>query len=98
MAESFHLLDARAQKHRFHIYPFAKVFKDAAGLYAFCSKSDSGRWSLHYIGQTHNLDDRVGAGCVIQTIVGARFRGSWAAISEERGQPFHVIVGSPPTG
>jgi hypothetical protein len=36
--------------------------------------------------------------CVIQTIVGARFRGSWAAISEERGQRFHVIVGSPPTG
>jgi hypothetical protein len=32
--------------------------------------------------------------CVIQTIVGAYFRASWAAISEERGQSFHAIVGA----
>jgi hypothetical protein len=36
--------------------------------------------------------------CVIQAIVGTHFRASWAAISEERGQAFHAIVGAPATG
>ena len=35
--------------------------------------------------------------CVIQTNVGTDFRGSWAAISGERGQAFHAIVGAPDT-
>ena len=37
------------------------------------------------------------ADCVIQTNVGTDFRGSWAAISGERGQAFHAIVGAPDT-
>jgi hypothetical protein len=35
--------------------------------------------------------------CVIQRIVATRFRASWPAISEERGQSFQAIVASATT-
>jgi hypothetical protein len=36
--------------------------------------------------------------CVIQAIVGSHFRASWAPVSDDRGQPFQMMVGAPATG
>ena len=46
-------------EYEYTVYPIDQGFKDVAGNYIFAKLVD-GRWTPVYIGQTSDLDDRVG--------------------------------------
>ena len=48
------------KEYTYWIYPIGFSFKEEPGNYVFAKKIDSGRWSPCYIGETENLDRRLG--------------------------------------
>jgi hypothetical protein len=62
---SFQKITARGANgalHEFQAYPLGTRFKELPGLYTFCYPRTDGSWFALYIGQTHDLDGRVGSG------------------------------------
>jgi hypothetical protein len=47
-------------KYIYEIYPIATEFKAVPGNYIFARESRPGYWSARYIGQTNNLNERLG--------------------------------------
>lgn len=47
-------------QYKYWIYPIETNFKEAAGNYIFAKETKPGSWSPCYIGQTENLNDRLG--------------------------------------
>ena len=65
MAHQYELVrvaDARGRTHEFQVFPFGTPFVERPGLYVFCAPISQGNWNALYVGQTHNLQDRVGSG------------------------------------
>lgn len=56
------IADARGQMHEFQVFPFGTPFVERPGLYVFCAPIAQGNWNALYVGQTHDLQARVGAG------------------------------------
>lgn len=55
------LLNTGLSKLEFFVHPIGAVFKQRPGVYAFAANYAESRYSLLYIGQTVNLDQRVGS-------------------------------------
>jgi hypothetical protein len=49
-------------RYEFQVYPTGTQFRPLAGLYFFGFPKANGGWHALYIGQTHDLQVRVGAG------------------------------------
>jgi len=47
-------------QYEYYIYSIGTSFKEIPGNYIFAKKNDSGYWSPCYIGQTENLNERLG--------------------------------------
>ena len=72
------------------ILPIDRLDLRSGGQYMFLGQRGEESVLSHFLSDATSM-------CVIQTNVGTDFRGSWAAISGERGQAFHAIVGAPDT-
>jgi hypothetical protein len=48
--------------YEFQAYPLGTQFRTVPGLYVFCRQRPDGSWFGFYIGQTHDLQNRVGSG------------------------------------
>jgi len=48
------------KEYQYRIYLIGTSFKEVPGNYIFAKEISSGRWSACYIGQTENLDKRLG--------------------------------------
>ena len=48
------------RRYEFQVYPWGIEFQELPGLYIFAKPSSSGGWTALYVGQTHNLEERVG--------------------------------------
>lgn len=48
------------KQYNYYIYPIGRSFNDEPGNYIFAKESTPGRWSPCYVGQTENLDKRLG--------------------------------------
>ncbi|MEI6607878.1 MAG: GIY-YIG nuclease family protein [Verrucomicrobiota bacterium] len=48
------------QTYTYYIYSIGASFKEEAGNYIFCKLNASGQWVPQYIGQTENLNQRLG--------------------------------------
>lgn len=46
----------------FHVHKIGQTYHAKAGIYAFAGMASNGKWDIHYIGETSDLNDRVGAG------------------------------------
>jgi len=47
--------------YQYWIYPINNAsFKSEGGNYIFCKKNAAGKWTPQYIGQTNNLNERLG--------------------------------------
>ncbi len=46
--------------YTYWIYPIGSSFKEQAGNYIFAKETGHGRWTACYIGQTDNLNERLG--------------------------------------
>ena len=53
---------ASGARYEFQVYPLGTDFNELPGLYMFCHPLANGQWRVHYVGQTHNLKNRVGLG------------------------------------
>lgn len=77
---SFSRITARGASgavYEFQAYPLGTAFKELPGLYIFCSPVTNGNWRVHYVGQTHNLQNRVGTGLPTHhKIAGAKRAGA----------------------
>ena len=65
MAHQYELIrvaDARGQTHDFQVFPLGTPFVERPGLYVFCAPIAQGNWDALYVGQTHDLQARVGTG------------------------------------
>lgn len=49
-------------RYQFEVYPAATEFRAVPGLYFFGHPTANGGWRALYIGQTHDLQMRVGSG------------------------------------
>lgn len=50
-------------KYEFQVYPLGTGFKELPGLYMFVHRPvANGQWRLHYVGQTHDFQARIGTG------------------------------------
>ncbi len=49
------------KQYQYWIYPIGATFQEAAGNYIFAAESRPGQWTPAYIGQTENLNRRLGA-------------------------------------
>lgn len=54
------LLYADKEKLEFFVHPIGSIYKKRPGLYAFAAQYAQTRYSILYVGQTTDLDDRVG--------------------------------------
>jgi len=59
--DTVNLSDGTTQ-YPFWINKIGLTYKNEAGIYAFASPSPNGGWYIHYVGETSNLDDRIGNG------------------------------------
>lgn len=50
--------------YRFEVYPLGQPFKKLPGVYAICKETAPKVLGVLYIGETHDLDARVGRGFV----------------------------------
>jgi len=48
------------KKYNYHIHPIGTEFKEESGNYIFAKVTSTGSWSACYIGQTENLNQRLG--------------------------------------
>jgi predicted GIY-YIG superfamily endonuclease len=48
------------QKYEYWIFPIETIFKNEPGNYIFSKELNTGYWSACYIGQTENLNQRLG--------------------------------------
>jgi hypothetical protein len=48
------------KEYKYWIYPIGTSFKEEPGNYIFAKETKPGHWSPCYIGQTENLDQRLG--------------------------------------
>jgi hypothetical protein len=46
--------------YEYYVYPIGANFKEEPGNYIFCKLNASGQWAPQYIGQTKNLNQRLG--------------------------------------
>ena len=49
-----------SRRYTYNVYPINTSFKEEAGNYIYCKKNSYGRWVPQYIGQTKNLNQRLG--------------------------------------
>lgn len=47
--------------YEYYVYPIGSNFKEESGNYIFCKLNAAGQWAPQYIGQTNNLNQRLGA-------------------------------------
>lgn len=53
---------ASGAAYDFYVYPLGTEFRPLPGLYILCSQAANGAWDAHYVGETEDLQSRVGAG------------------------------------
>jgi excinuclease UvrABC nuclease subunit len=53
---------ASGAAYEFQMYPLGTRFKELPGLYVFGRPVPNGQWEVLYVGQTHNLQSRIGTG------------------------------------
>lgn len=49
-------------RYEFQLYPFGTHFVKLPGVYIFTKRPPNSNWEPLYIGETHDLDNRVGSG------------------------------------
>jgi predicted GIY-YIG superfamily endonuclease len=59
MADTIYWEGASGKKYQYWIYPIGSSFKKEPGNYIFAKKTPTS-WNPVYIGQTDNLDERLG--------------------------------------
>lgn len=47
--------------YQFQLYPAGTHFRDIPGIYVFTRPNPNGGWHVLYVGQTHDLQGRVGS-------------------------------------
>ena len=56
-------IGASGTMYKFEMYPLGTPFADnVPGIYVFCKVDPPSNWTALYVGQTHDLNARVGAG------------------------------------
>lgn len=48
------------KNYTYHVHPIGTTFKKEGGNYIFCKQIANGNWVAQYIGQTNDLDERLG--------------------------------------
>ncbi len=65
MANEYELVSAKdsfGRSYDFQVYPLGWEFVERPGLYIFCAPVAERNWNALYVGQTHDLQSRVGSG------------------------------------
>ncbi len=52
---------ASGTRYSYWAYPIGTTLKEEAGNYIFAKQTATGRWAACYVGQTENLNQRLGA-------------------------------------
>jgi hypothetical protein len=51
--------------YQFAVHAIGQAYRAVAGIYAFVGLAPNGKWDMHYIGESSNLDNRIGSGLML---------------------------------